>query len=499
MKPSSSTAAQGSIGSSERSLSSGLPALSKNLELLCLALITFASGWLCLFRLTSAGFTLDEGFSAYLGRISTVEFLRVIWNAEFNMVLYYALLRVWMQLGHSEFLIRLLSVLFATATVPAIYFLARRLFRGGWIALLAALLLALHPFHLVLARSARSYSLTIFLVTLGAIFFLRGLDNPRWANWIAYGFLSAAAVYSHYFAVLIVLAQAISLVFFPGRLPWKRLLGSLVLFTVLLIPAVAFLLHYGSTANIAWIAPTQKQQVLDLLYSQSLSKARSLTYIVAWTASLVCAFRFSREAAWPYRFTAVWLFVPVVLVLAASIAKPLLVDRYLSVCIPAGVMLAAAGVGTIARWRVWLAAILLALILFYSISNVRHTLLRPDYTETWREASAYVLAHAQDGDEVVLLPGLGLPTFDYYREAYQGRLPDLRFAYSAAEAVPNPPPQSVWFVGSVVWTPSWAAEAASFAQAHKDLYCEEPPQRDSGSVRVWQFRRCDGDGQQRSR
>jgi hypothetical protein len=107
-----------------------------------------------------------------------------------------------------------------------------------------------------------------------------------------------------------------------------------------------------------------------------------------------------------------------------------------------------------------------------------------------REASAYLLSNAQPGDEVVLLAGLGPPPFDYYRERNARKIPGLLFADSASAPLPVPPPQNVWFIGSVLLTPNWAAEADAFRQAHKDRYCAESPQPDTGSVRVWQFRRC---------
>jgi hypothetical protein len=71
-----------------------------------LTVLTIGAAVLLVFRLTSQGLNLDEGFSAYLGRISAIDFVATVWNSEFNMVLHYALLRAWMHLGHSEFVIR---------------------------------------------------------------------------------------------------------------------------------------------------------------------------------------------------------------------------------------------------------------------------------------------------------------------------------------------------------------------------------------------------------
>jgi mannosyltransferase len=469
-----------------------LPELSSRLQLSCLAVVTVAAFALRVFRLTSQGLTLDEGFSAHLGRTTIADFVGTVWGSEFNMVLYYSLLRLWMHIGHSEFVIRLLSVLLATATVPAVYFLAKRLFSDAWTALIASLLLAVHPFHLILSQSARSYSLVILLVTLASLFFVRGLQDPSWGNWMAYPLFAAAAVYAHFFALLVIAAHAVALLFAPKReVPWKHLAIGVTLLIALVVPIAAFWLHHGDTGHVSWVAPLSRQQILYGLYSLTLSKWRSLTYIAAWIIAMAAAIRLSSDGAWPYRFTATWLLLPVMVTLVISRRWPLFVERYLSVCISACVLLAAAGLVILCRRYRWAALALLAVMVFYSASNIRHYFRHPEYVESWREASAYLLSKAQPGDEVVMLAGLGPPTFDYYREQNPRKVPGLLFAASADAPLPAPPPQNVWFVGSVLLTPNWATEAAAFQQAHGGDYCAEPPQPESGSVRVWQFRRCD--------
>jgi len=454
-----------------------------------LAIITVAAAVLRLYRLTAHGLTLDEGYSAHLGQTSTAGFVATVWNSEFNMVLYYALLRAWMHIGHSEFVIRLLGVLFAVATVPASYFLACRLFHREWTPLLAAMLLAIHPFHVALSRDARSYSLVVLLVTLASLYFLRLLQSPSRVNCTSYALICAAAVYSHFFALLVVASHTAALLFYPNRPPWKCLLIALLVSIVLLLPLAAFLLHHGEAGHVSWVAPLHSQQVADVLYSLTLSRRRSLTYIALWIAALFAAVSSTREEAWPYRFTAIWLFIPILITLLISIGRPLFVSRFLAICIPAGVLLAASGVIVISRWSRYASLAILALTVFYSSSNIRHYFQRPEYTETWREASAYLLSRAQPGDEVVVLPGTG-PPFEYYLERNSKSLLQLRILPSGADAKRMSLPQNVWFLGSLTLTPKLASETEAFAQAYRGQYCPEPPQPAPGSVQVWQFRMC---------
>jgi len=316
---------------------------------LWLILLTVGATILRLLYLTGEGLTADEGFSVFLARTTAANFRNILWRGEFNMVLYYVALRSWMHLGSGEFLVRLLSVLFATATVPVIYFLGVRLFKRST-ALIACLLLAIHPAHLILSQRARSYPLVILLVALASLFFLRLLEEPTWMHGAAYAVLSSAAVYTHFFAVFVIFAQWLSLIFLaPRSLPWKALRTSLLLMLALLVPLGVFLLHAQDGGQVDWVMDLSRQQVLAVLYSLTLSKGRSLLYIVLWVAAIWCVFKPQPEdRRWSYWFVMTWQFLPPVITVVASVVKPLLVTRFLAVCIPASVLLAAGG---LRNWR----------------------------------------------------------------------------------------------------------------------------------------------------
>lgn len=467
-------------------------------DILWLALITVFAGVLRTLYLDSQGITLDESFSIFLGRTSSANFLHSVWHSELNMVLYYLLLRGWMHFGHSEWLIRMLGVLLSTATVPAIYFLALRLFDRR-IGIVAALLLAVHPYHLMLAQRARSYPLLILLVSLSSLYFVRGLQKPAWTTWGAFATLSAAAVYSHFFAVFVILAQLLSLVFLARKLiPWNMLAVSLALLVILLLPFALFLLTNATASHVAWVPDFSLQHVLWVFYSLTLSKARCFTYVALWCIAAWTAFRASSlDRRWPYQFTFAWLVVPVVLTIATSLVQPLLIERFLSICIPATVLLAAAGILQLSRWSRPVALGLLALIIFYSASAIRFYDKHPEFAEGWKEASNSILKRVQPGDTVIAEGLTGL-TFDYYRDTFGGKLPPLARWDSFATPMQAPLPRNIWILGSVHFDPNWKgavpgsaeAEVRSFGYAHRDEYCLALPNFDAGEVRVWQFRRC---------
>lgn len=461
-------------------------------------LLTIGAVLLRLLHLTGKGLTADEGFSAFLAGTSPANFRHIIWNGEFNMVLYYGTLRCWLHLGRSEFLIRLLSVLLGAATIPVVYCLGVRLFQRRT-ALLACLLLAVHPSDLVLSQRARSYPLVILLVAISSLLFLRVIEKPTWTTATAYAVVSAAAVYSHLFALLVIAAQCLSLGLLPTTsLPWRKLLGSLLMILVLLVPLGIFSVEKRPGGQVDWVTPLSRSQLASVLYSFTLTKERSLFYVALWVAGIWGGLvKRVHGSAWSYWFVITWLFAPPAITIAVSLVKPLLMARFLAVCIPASVLLAGAGVSQLARWSRALAVVLMLLILFHSARGIQNHIRTMRMAEDWRGASGYLLSHIESGDVVVMEP-YRRHTFDYYREIHGGMTPTFVSADSLSAPLPKPLPKHVWYLASVFFNPYWKGdkpgaaenEAEKFLTAHRQAYCSVTLYTAFSPVDLWRFTRC---------
>jgi mannosyltransferase len=75
---------------------------------------------------------LDEMWSIGASRMPWRSILSYVLHQDSNASLYYAVLHVWMGLGQSEAIVRLLSVLLGSGTVLALYALGNRLLGGRW-------------------------------------------------------------------------------------------------------------------------------------------------------------------------------------------------------------------------------------------------------------------------------------------------------------------------------------------------------------------------------
>lgn len=120
--------------------------------------------------------------------------------------IYYGLLRLWVQAaGDSLGAMRILSVLFGLAVLPAAYLLARELFDPPAAAWLAVALIAVSPAHILYSQDLRPYSLYTAMALLSSWALLRAMRMETSGGWRLYAATVIAGLYIH---ALIILALA---------------------------------------------------------------------------------------------------------------------------------------------------------------------------------------------------------------------------------------------------------------------------------------------------
>src|SRR3990170_899494 len=150
-----------------------------------------------------------ETYSVFIARQALVDIPRMLQTYDTHPPFQYILLNLWMGLfGSGEFSIRIPSVLASVGAILLTFFMGRRL-AGDRVGLLAAALLAVSPFQVTSAQEARMYPfLTLF--GLGASYALwLALEEGRRRHWTAYVLLMVLALYTHYFALLLLAAQGV--------------------------------------------------------------------------------------------------------------------------------------------------------------------------------------------------------------------------------------------------------------------------------------------------
>ena len=380
-------------------------------------------------------FWFDECFSVEVARLSWQNLLHLLWRREANMSLYYLMLRGWLHFGSSPFFVRSLSAIVSLATLPALFWLARKLFDSR-VALIAVALISFNAYPIRYAQEARSYSLFVLLATLSSGFFVAAFREPSSRNRRTYILASVLAAYAHLYALLMLAAHCLSL-----RGPCAKRMGgdglrrAWIWIGLASLPLVIFAAKTGA-GPIRWI---QRPSLRDLLeFAEHISGNAGLPLLLLYAAVCLIAIippqkmmRIRTEpdtaegdwAVWRLRFLLVWLLFPVALTLLLSLARPLFLGRYFIFCLPALVILAAAG---LARLRgTWLIGMTLAVMLLLSLhgafSYYNHDF---DLERDGSEAAAnYVLDHAQPGDVILFHIAETRVPYEFFKSLRANRSP----------------------------------------------------------------------------
>jgi mannosyltransferase len=403
---------------------------------LALFLLTSGAAAIRVVRLGAKPFWFDECFSVELARLSWGNFLHLLWWREANMSLYYLLLRIWLAgapfSAQSESFVRGLSVVFSAATVPAIYWLGKLLFDRR-VGLVAAALFTFNIYSIRYSQEARSYALFVLLATLSSGFLIAFLRNPTPRHRKAYVVCSILAMYAHFYALLLLAAHWIALRALRGPRTDDRKTGTSApgsdelsrawrIISMSALPLLIFVAKTGA-GPIRWIP---RPGLSDLgRFAISFTNGLPLIYGCACLVSLIPVRKnvLSRGQGWEgwcTQFLFVWLLFPTLLTVALSFARPVFLPRYMIFCLPALVILVAAGLVSIRP--AWLSVPLTFLVLLLSTYSV-HLVYNHDFDDERDAAGAatdFILDHTQPGDAIVLHIAEARVPYEFFRSLRAG-------------------------------------------------------------------------------
>ncbi|MDP2728381.1 MAG: glycosyltransferase family 39 protein [Dehalococcoidia bacterium] len=248
-----------------------------------LALVLLAAFALRIYRIEYQSIWGDEAYSIWRSALPLYQIPWQVAKTGNLAPLYYFLLHFWQGIaGPSELAIRSFSLFFGILALPVAYKLMARL-HNRESGLLVALLGAASPFWVYYSQEAKMYAQMAFLVLLSSYLFLRAFDRnsggstdaaptraryQRGGVWLylAYGLASAAAIYTHYFAIFAILAHGAYLLAYRrlrlGIRPW---LASLSLAAVLVLPWALY-----AASALTWAGSSIKRGSigLDTILSQ---------------------------------------------------------------------------------------------------------------------------------------------------------------------------------------------------------------------------------------
>lgn len=123
--------------------------------------------------------------------------------------LYYALARFAMQLTGTSMAARGLAAVLGMLTLATMYWLCYELFESSDVAWIGTAVMAISPFHVMLASEARQYTLWALLATGSSAWLLYCVKHNHLKGWLAYGLTLVLGLYTHLFFVWIMLTHGL--------------------------------------------------------------------------------------------------------------------------------------------------------------------------------------------------------------------------------------------------------------------------------------------------
>jgi uncharacterized membrane protein len=331
---------------------------------------------------------------------------------------FHATIHFWRMLGETDFWLRLLPAFASLLLVATMMGLALSIYDYPTAAV-SGILLGLFPYQIFVAQQANLYSyLALFSGLQILLFWLSVTRNGKW-HWVGYGFFALIAWYTHYFGALVTITLNLWLLLTLPRqkdrwqeFNWRPWLLTNSFIIVLSLPAIFHMLDGASdVAGNFWLnQPNFAAPIFTLfLFFMSYSVPPSISPIALLLVVLVVALAiveliFSARRK-PEQRPALWLllsltFLPMILVLLASLVVPLYLDRTLIIVSPAfALILSRAIVSTRRKSPLPYLTVVALIIMLFSLGTYYwdQALYKPDY----RAASAYVASQLRDGQAVV--------------------------------------------------------------------------------------------------
>ncbi len=343
-------------------------------------------------RLGSAPLWYDEIASVWASGLPWGGLRRLLGTTDANLGFYYLLLRGWRDLGDTAWLVRLPSAIAFVLTVVLTERIGRRLI-GRRAALLAAGLLAIHPFAVAYARDARPYALVSAACMGGVLLGLRARERPGPWRLAAYAAVTMVAVALHLYAVLVVAVLWLALMPAGTR---DRLRWTAAHLPVAVVSLVFLAVSLQQRGQLGWVP---RLTLRGAIGGTTLLVGGTVP-MVALLVAVVVLVRRPLDDRRSQRLLLGLAVLPLLALMGASLVAPTFVPRYLDAIVPVDCLVLAAGL-TRARVapgvRVAAGAVLVGALVSATVAQVA----APFHYEDYRSASQALLARARPGDGIV--------------------------------------------------------------------------------------------------
>lgn len=159
--------------------------------------------------------------------------------------------------GLNELGVRITPVVYGTLTVLLMFFLGRAIFQSNFVGILAALLLAISPWHIHLTRASFESSFAVFWLVLGVWLLVKGFSDKRWLIFSMVPFAITVYTYNSARVFTPLFLFAIFLIFKGSLLKFRRaIILAVVVFAALMLPLLPYFFSGDRNARFKLVSIT---------------------------------------------------------------------------------------------------------------------------------------------------------------------------------------------------------------------------------------------------
>jgi mannosyltransferase len=342
-------------------------------------------------QISTRSFTQDEGATLSASRRPLSALLHMLVHIDAVHGAYYILIHfVILAAGASEIAVRSPSVLATAVAAGVLAALGSRL-AGPWAGLGAGLLFAVAPLVTADAQNARPFALATALAVIACHRFVIFVESGRRRDAVVYAVALAAAGWLDILALLVLAANAVTLLCTPKYRSGRRAFLGVALAAGVLVLPLAWL-DLTQVGQVAWEKPPGLAIVATLLAA---AMASALTFGVAKPGNRGYGAAALTTLALP------WLVLPPVLLALAAQITPMWENRYLLFCLPALALLVVSAVLLLPKpFR------MAVLVVIITAELATQPLVRPaTASDDIRAVAQLLAARAHPGDAVVFPSG----------------------------------------------------------------------------------------------
>ncbi len=401
-----------------------------------------------------------------LAKSDSIEgFVQGVIDRKIHVPAYFAVSRLYPD-EHTDFSVRYPNVLWGMLAISLLMRMIRRFYGHRELALLAGLLLVVHPYFILLSREARPYPMSMVLTLSASYLFLLWMARATLSRWQALGLLlvSMLTYLTHYATLILIPAQLMTIgwLIWRKRLPQRAFLVGVLIQAIAVAPTTYWEIVVSSPNRspsvLTWIAPTTPARLLEgmsqLFIGTFSPHMPTLFQVVAVGFAILGFLIFVRRI----QFGGYWILLtiaPIIGLVIVSQIRPLFYARYLSITQPMYILVVVLGWWQLWRWIANHQLLRWGLIILVSLSIGSEVVFSAIQFDTlsyarreWKQAFAYIEAEAQAGDWIVVHPSyIAAPRHYITRDDLLIMPPD-----AVTDLINSPfrseslPAQRIWFV-----------------------------------------------------